>query len=187
MPGRVHLRGALMVSRNSSPRSKKSVSLSVMLGTLLVPSAFAASSLVETSGVAESVTAWRHRWWNQPPTRPRPLGPTWRQLVARLGSRWSLPRRTEPSASCNRPPWTPCAGSALSRGCRFRHLRRPNRWPHRHVSAPAPTGEQVVVASEDDDRHGRHGGDDDDEDDHGRHGGDDDDDDDHDRHGEDHD
>ena len=53
--------------------------------------------------------------------------------------------------------------------------------------SPAPTGEQVVVASEDDDHHGRHGGDDEDEDDHGRHGGDDDDEDDHGRHGEDHD
>ena len=34
----------------------------------------------------------------------------------------------------------------------------------------APTGEPVLVASEDDGHHGRHGGGDEDEDDHGRHG-----------------
>jgi hypothetical protein len=161
-----------MVSQNSSPRSKKSVSLSVMLGTLLVPlSAYAASSLVETSGVAESVTA---------PETP----------VVVSAANTAPSTGTDLETACGE------AGLALDalRGiCAEQGMPLPAPPAPQPVATqatpppPAPTGEQGVVASEDHDHHDRHGGDDEDEDDHGRHGGDDDDEDDHGRHGEDHD
>ncbi len=48
MPGRMHLRRALMSTRDKSTRAKRSVSASVAIGLMLVPiSAFAASVLVD--------------------------------------------------------------------------------------------------------------------------------------------
>ena len=65
-----------MGSGNSSPRAKKSVSLSVILGTLLVPlSAYAASTLFDAGDAAESVRHRRHTGGsgrNRPAHRGRP-------------------------------------------------------------------------------------------------------------------
>ena len=89
-----------MASREPSARAKKSVSLSVILGTLLVPlSAFAASNLVEsTAAPGTSITAASFPCRGDGGDRAGPVLPeTWRQRVARPGWRWSLPRRRDPS------------------------------------------------------------------------------------------
>ena len=178
-----------MVTQNSSPRSKKSVSLSVMLGTLLVPlSAYAASSLVETSGVAESVTA---------PETPVVVSAantapsTGTDLETACGEAGLAMVAAETDGTISQ--LQQAALDALRGICAEQGMPLPAPPAPQPVATqatpppPAPTGEQGVVASEDHDHHDRHGGDDEDEDDHGRHGGDDDDEDDHGRHGEDHD
>ena len=137
-----------MVSRNSSPRSKKSVSLSVMLGTLLVPlSAYAASSLVETSGCG----GVGDRTGDTGGGVSRQHGPVhW----GRPGD--SLRRDRAGDGRCrdgrnHQPAATGCPGRLA------RDLRRagdaaagtsgaPTRGHPAHASAPAPTGGQVVVA-----------------------------------------
>jgi hypothetical protein len=179
-----------MVSRNSSPRPRKSVSLSVMLGTLLVPlSAYAASSLVETSGVAASVTAPE----TSPVVEPAVIAPPppGSNLETACGEAGLAMVADETAGTLSQ--LQQAALDALRGICAEQGMPLPAPAAPQPVTipatppSPASTGAQSVVASEDDEDHGRHGGDDDDEDDHGRHGGDDDDEDDHGRHGEDHD
>jgi hypothetical protein len=179
-----------MVSRNSSPRSKKSVSLSVMLGTLLVPlSAYAASSLVETSGVADSVTAPETSPVVEPAVTTAP--PPGADLETACGEAGLAMVAAETAGTISQ--LQQAALDALRGICAEQGMPLPAPAAPQPVAtqptppSPTSTGAQSVVASEDDEHHGRHGGDDDDEDDHGRHGGDDDDEDDHGRHGEDHD
>ena len=178
-----------MVSRNSSPRSKKSVSLSVMVGTLLVPlSAYAASSIVETSGVEESVSSPETSPVVEPAVTATPS--TRADLESACGEAGLAMVAAETAGNISQ--LQQAALDALRGICAEQGMHLPAPAVPQPVATqptpppPAPTGEQVEVASEDHDRHGRHGGDDD-EDDHGRHGGDDHDDDDHGRHGEDHD
>lgn len=176
-----------MVSRNSSPRPKKSVSLSVMLGTFLVPlSAYAASSLVETSGVAESVTAPDTPVVESAANTAPSIGADLETACGEAGL-GMVAAETDGTIS----QLQQAALDALRGICAEQGMPLPAPPAPRPVATqatpPAPTGDQGVVASEHHDHHGRHGGDDDDEDDHGRHGGDDDDEDDHGRHGEDHD
>ncbi len=178
-----------MVSRNSSPRPKKSVSLSVVLGTLLVPlSAYAASSLVETSGVSESVTAPETSPVVEPAVTAAP--PSGADLETACGEAGLAMVAAETAGTLSQ--LQQAALDALRGICAEQGtpLPAPSAPQAAAIPAtpptPAPVGEQVVVASEEE-HHGRHGGDDDDEDDHRRHGGDDDDEDDHGRHGEDHD
>jgi hypothetical protein len=175
-----------MVSRNNSPRSKKSVSLSVIVGTLLVPlSAYAASSLVETSGAAESVTA--------PETSPvvesaaNAAPSIAADLETACGPAGLAMVDAEKAGTISQLQQS--ALDALRGICTEQGMPLPTPPMPQPVAQPAapptaPASGQALVASEDDDHHGRHGGDDDD---HGRHGGDDDDEDDHGRHGEDHD
>ena len=178
-----------MVSRNSSPRSKKSVSLSVIVGTLLVPlSAYAASSLVETSDVAESVTAPETSPVVEPAITAAPS--TSADMETACGEAGLAMVAAETAGTISQ--LQQAALDALRGICVEQGMSLPAPQVPQPVATTvgehaAPTGEQVAVASEDDDHHGRHGGDDQDEDDHDRHGGDDDDEDDHGRHGEDHD
>jgi len=185
----VHLRGTLMVSRNSSPRSKKSVSVSVMLGTLLVPlSAYAASSLVDTSDVAESVTAPETSPVGKPAVTATPsTGADLETACGEAGLAMVAAETAGNISQLQRAALDALRGICAEQGMQLPAPAVPQPVANKPTPPPpAPTGEQVVVASEDHDHHGRHRGDDE-EDDHGRHGGDDHDDDDHGRHGEDHD
>jgi len=179
-----------MVSRNSSPRSKKGVSLSVVLGILLVPlSAYAASSLVETSGVAESVTAPETSPVLEPAVTAAPS--TGADLETACGEAGLAMVAAETAGTISQ--LQQAALDALRGICAEQGMPLPAPAAPQPVATqptppqPASTDEQVVVGSADEDHHGGRGGDDDDEDHHGRRGGDDDDDDDHGRHGEDHD
>ena len=179
-----------MVSRNSSPRSKKSVSLSVMLGTLLVPlSAYAASSLVETSGVAESVIAPATSPVVEPSVTAIPSTGT--DLETACGEAGLAMVAAETAGTISQ--LQQAALDALRGICAEQGMPLPAPAVDLPVATtvgepaappPAPATVQAVEESADD-HHGRHGGDDEDEEDHGRHGGDDDDADDHGRHGED--
>jgi hypothetical protein len=178
-----------MTSGNSTPRAKRSVSLSVILGTLLVPlSAYAASALFDAGDVAESaITAESSPSGatavTGPPTVAADLGKACGEAGLAMVATESAGTISELQQA---------ALDALRGICAEQGIPLPAPEPEPVVtsvtqpppSPPASASEPVVVASDDDD-HGRHGGDDED-DEHGRHGGDDDDDD-HDRHGEDHD
>jgi hypothetical protein len=121
-----------MVSRNSSPRPKKSVSLSVMLGTFLVPlSAYAASSLVETSGVAESVTAPDTPVVESAANTAPSIGADLETACGEAGLAMVAAESDGTISQVQQAALDALRGSAPSRGCRFRHLRRPNRWPPR--------------------------------------------------------
>ncbi|HEX2404233.1 MAG TPA: hypothetical protein VHM29_05980 [Acidimicrobiia bacterium] len=160
--------------------------MSVILGTLLVPlSAFAASTIVESTGPSDSSIGGE----------PSPVADT---AITESGA-----LATDLEAACGEAGLAmvaeEAAGSigglqqaaldALRGVCAEQEMPLPTPpTTHQVVSTAAPASPPVpsidqAVASGDDD-HGRHGGDDhDDDDDHGRHGDDDDDDD----HGEDHD
>ncbi len=178
-----------MRSGNSTPRAKRSVALSVILGTLLVPlSAYAASTLFDAGDAAESA----------PPAEAAVTGPP--TVAADLGTACDEAGLAMVAAETagTISELQQAALDALRGICAEQGIPLPAPEPVPVVATvtqpspppSAPAGEQVVVASDGDD-HGRHGGDDED-DHHGRHGGDDDHDvrhgdDDEDRHGEDHD
>ena len=175
-----------MASRNSSPHAKRGASLSVMLGTLLVPlSAYAASTLVDSSGLAESVTSTE----SSPPVTEVTVtaDSTAADLETACGEAGLAMVAAETAGSISE--LQQAALDALRGICAEQGISLPGPAAIQPLDTsvdqptsppPAPTSEQVVVASDDD--HSRHGGDQDDDDDHGRHGGDDDDDD-HGRHG----
>ncbi len=169
-----------MTSGNSTPRAKRSVALSVILGTLLVPlSAYAASALFDAENVAGSAIAADSSPTAEtavisPPTVAADLGTA-------CGEAGLAMVATETAGTISE--LQQAALDALRGICAEHGIPLPAPEPEPVVaSAPQPSppaGEQVVVPS-DDDHHGRHGGDDDDDD--SRHGDDDDD-----RHGEGHD
>jgi hypothetical protein len=184
-----------MKSGNSTPRAKRSVALSVILGTLLVPiSAYAASALFDAGDVAESAIAAE----SSPPAETAVADPP--TVAADLGTACGEAGlamvATETAGTITE--LQQAALDALRGICTEQGIPLPASQPEPAVTSvtqlspppSAPATEQVAVASDDDD-HGRHGGDDEDDhhgggednDDHdGRHGDDDDD-----RHGEDHD
>lgn len=178
-----------MVSRNSSPRSKKSVSLSVMIGTFLVPlSAYGASSLVETSGVAESVTAPETLVVESAANKAPSIGSDLETACGEAGLAMVAAESDGTISQVQQAALDALRGICAEQGMPLPAPLAPQPVATQATPPPAPTGEEVVAASEDHhDHHGRHGGDDEDGDDHGRHGGDDDDEEDHGRHGEDHD
>jgi len=178
-----------MVSQNSSPRSKKSVSLSVMLGTLLVPlSAYAASSFVETSGATESVTAPETPVVESAANTAPSIGADLETACGEAGLAMVAAETDGTISQLQQAALDALRGICAEQGMPLPAPPAPQPVATQATPPPpAPTGEQGVVASEDHDHHGRHGGDDEDEDDHGRHGDYDDDEDDHGRHGEDHD
>ena len=176
-----------MTSGSSTPRAKRSVALSVILGTLLVPlSAYAASALLDAGDVAESAipvepSAPAETVVTDPPTVAADLGTACGEAGLGMVASETAGTITEMQQA---------ALDALRGICAEQGIPLPAPEPvitsvtQPSPPPPAPSSDQVVVASNDD-HNGRHGGDDED-DDHGRHGGDDRDDD-HGRHGEDHD
>jgi len=175
-----------MASRNGSPNSKKGASLSVMLGTLLVPlSAFAASTLVDSSGPDESATSTES---SLPASATAvTIDPTAADLETACGEAGLAMVAAETAGAIS--DLQQAALDALRGICAEQGMPlQASQAPQPDVTAPtqpsAPSSGQIVGASDDDDHYGRHGGDHDDEDDHGRHG---DDEDEHGRHGGDHD
>ena len=175
-----------MTSGNSTPRAKRSVALSVILGTLLVPlSAYAASALFDVGDVAESAITAE----SSPPAETAVSGPPTvaTDLGTACGEAGLAMVAAETAGTISE--LQQAALDALRGICVEQGIPLPAQEPEPVVtsltqpSPPplAPASEPVVVASDDDD-HGRHGGDDEDEDHGSRHGDDDDD-----RHGEDHD
>ena len=180
-----------MTARDSSPRAKRDMSISVVLGTVLVPlSAFAASALVDTSGVGESA-----RGAMTPPvaeTNVASLGADTETACGEEGLAMVAAETAGAITDVQQAALDALRGICAEQGMPLpaRQALQPEVTTVTQPSAPA--SEQVLVASDDDDHHGRHGGDDHDEDDHDRHVGDDDHggrhgDDDDDRDGEDHD
>jgi len=181
-----------MTSTEESRRAKKSVSMSMIIGTLLVPlGAYVASALVQTIGVAEPTTAPE-----APPaaesavTEPVSMGSDLETACGEAGLGMVAAEKTRTIGELQQAALDALRGVCAEQGLPL--PAPPATQPAvSAVTQPAPpppaapVSAEVVPAFDDDDHdddHGRHGGDDD-EDDHGRHGGDDEDD----HHGGDHD
>ena len=180
-----------MPSTDRSPRAKKSISLSVMLGTLLLPlSAYAASTFVERSGAAEPGTATVPPSATEAAVAAAPsIADDLETACGEAGLGLIAAETTGSIGELQQ-----AALDALRGVCAEQGLPLPAP-PATHpavttVTQPTPpppsgpmSGEVVLASDEDDhdDNHSRHGGEDDEEG-HDRYGGDDDDDD-QDRHG----
>ena len=188
----MHLRRALMTSTEESRRAKKSVSMSMMIGMLLVPlGAYAASALVQTTGVPESTSAPDVPPAAEPAlTEPVSIGADLETACGEAGLAMIAAETAGSMSSLQQAALDALRGVCAEQGM---PLPAPGttQTAVTTVTQPAPpppsapVSAEVVSASDDDDHdddHGRHGGDDD-EDGHGRHGGDDEDD----HHGGDHD
>ena len=153
----------------------------------MVPlSAFAASSLVESSGVADSVVAAEPSPVVESAVNAAPSITA--DLETACGDAGLAMVAVETAGSIGE--LQQAALDALRGVCAEQGMPLPAPQPVAitQPSSPPPTStsEQSVVVSGSDD-HGGHGGDDEDDGDQGRHGGDDEDDDDHGHHGGDHD
>src|SRR5688572_23609078 len=170
MPRRVHLRRAVMPSTDRSPRVKKSISLSVLIGTLLVPlGAYAASALFQTSEVAEPTTAPE-----APPsaesavTEPVSIGADLETACGEAGLGMVAAETTGTIGELQQAALDALRGVCAEQG---RPLPAPETTQLAVTTATlpvppppsAPMTAEVVTASDDDhhdDDHGRHGGDD---------------------------
>ena len=179
-----------MPSTDRSPRAKKSIALSVLIGTLLVPlGAYAASALLQTREGAEPPTASE-----APPaaesavTEPVSIGADLETACGEAGLGLVAAETTGTIGELQQAALDALRGVCAEQGM---PLPAPATTQPAVTTATlpapptAPVTAEVVTASDDDDHdddHGRHGGDDDEEghgrhggdDDHGRHGGDDD-------------
>jgi len=173
-----------MTSTEESRRAKKSVSMSMMIGTLLVPlGAYVASALVQTIGVAEPTTAPE-----APPaaesavTEPVSIGSDLETACGEAGLGMVAAEETGTIGELQQAALDALRGVCAEQGLPLPAppATQPAVSAGTQPAPPppaAPVSAEVVPAFDDDhdDDHGRHGGDDD-EDDHGRHGGDDEDD-----------
>jgi len=177
-----------MTSTDRSPRAKKSVTMSMMIGTLLVPLvAYAASTLVQTTGVAEPTTASEAPVAESAVTEPVSVGADLETACGEAGLGMVAAETTGTIGELQQAALDALRGVCAEQGLPLPAptTTQPAVTTVAQPQPSAPVSAEGVPASEDDDHdddHGRHGGDDD-EDDHGRHGGDDEDD----HHGGDHD
>jgi len=168
-----------MTSGNSTPRAERSVALSVILGTLLVPlSAYAASALFDAGDAAKSLPNVE-RSVTGAPTVAADMG----TACGEAGLAMVAVETAGTISELQQAALDALRGICAEQGI---PLPAPELEPvvagvtQSSPPPPAPASEQLVVTSDDD--HGRHGGDDED-DHHSRHGGDADDDDHDGRHG----